>query len=96
MYSGVGRNGGAHVYPDRSRVDQLDMFDAIGIYLKDMLRQSASGYPGFKSRNKAFKNHRGFSGAGNACHNRQPPLRNIGFQRFYRVNLRCGKVNCPG
>ncbi len=39
MHVGIGRDGRADVDPDRRRVDQLDLPDALGLDRQDMRRQ---------------------------------------------------------
>lgn len=49
----------------------------------------------FQRRNQALQNQGGLAGAGYAGHGDQPPLRQVHFQRLYRVDGSSGQVQPP-
>ena len=93
MHIGVSRNGRTDVDADRRCVDQLDLFDPLGLDRKDMRRQTGPRNMRLQPGHKAFQNLRRLARAGHAGHDREPALRNFRLQRLYRMDSRRGQAD---
>lgn len=93
MHIGVSRNGRTDVDADRRCVDQLDLFDPLGLDRKDMRRQTGPRNMRLQPGHKAFQNQRRLARAGHAGHDREPALRNFRLQRLYRMDSRRGQAD---
>ena len=61
--------------------------DALGLKFTHMFRQPLPRRLRFERGNQRFEHHRGFTGAGDACHRHEPAARNINVQRLDRMQL---------
>ena len=61
--------------------------DALGLKFTHMFRQLLPRRLRFERGNQRFEHHRGFTGAGDACHRHEPAARNINVQRLDRMQL---------
>ena len=95
MYIGIGGYRGTYIDTNGRGIDELDLGNAVCLYLLHMGRQLLSADFSPQGGNQTFQDHGRFSGSGDPCHYRQTPHRYPHVQRMHRMDGPSFQMNRP-
>jgi hypothetical protein len=86
MYIGISGYCRPYIDTNGRGINQLDLGNAVCLYLLHMGRQLLSADFSPQGGNQTFQDHGRFSGSGDPCHHSQTPHRYPHVQRMHRMD----------